>query len=197
MKYLKRMLIIFVITLTIIVANGLFYLFYYQYNTVEKINKNIPVNIYEKVSILTLHTGLYTIGSLYCPNAGYANFKMLTKQDTVYIHNDKWLSPKIRHRFKDKRLGRMAWNGNKDYTFNSKEKNAAILLNYCYLKIKNINGKECYVAECPYTWKQPSKTESNLGFIKITVFEQLFYELEKEGILHPYTLICYYEKETT
>ena len=174
--------------------NGIFYLSYYQYKTVDKIDKGIPINLYEKASILTLHAGLYTIGSLYCADAGYANFKMLTKQDTVYIHNDRWLSPKIRQRFRENRLGRMDWNGNKDYALNSKEKNAAILLNYCYLKTRVIKGKSCYVAECPYTWEQPSKTVFNLGIRKITVFEQLFYQLEKEGILHPYTLVCYYEK---
>lgn len=196
MKQLKRLLKILSIIIAIGMANVCFYLIYYQYKTVEKINKNIPISLYEKVSILTLHAGIYTVGSIYCPDAGYANFRMLTKQDTVYIHNKKWLSPKIRQRFKENNLGKMAWNGNKDYAFNSKEKDAAILLNYCYLKVKNINGKPCYVAECPYTWKQPSKTQFNLGFIKITVFEQLFYELEKEGILHPYTLVCYYEKIT-
>lgn len=196
MNLLKRLIKILIIIVIIGILNGIFYLTNYQYKTVEKINKNVPINLYEKVSILTLHTGLYTIGSLYCADAGYANFKMLTKQDTVFIHNNKWLSPKIKQRFKNNNLGRMAWNGNKDYAFNSKEKNAAILLNYCYLKTRIINDKPCYVAECHYTWKQPSKTVFNLGFIKITVFEQLFYELEKEDILHPYILVCYYEKET-
>ena len=196
MKKLKRLLKILVIIVIISIVNGIFYLYSYQYKTVNKINKNVPISLYEKASILTLHAGLYTVGSLYCADAGYANFRMLTKQDTLLIHNNKWLSPKIRQRFKDNELGKMAWNGNKDYAINSKEKNAAILLNYCYLKTRIINGKICYVAECPYTWKQPSKTEFNLGFVKIIVFEQLFYELEKEGILHPYTLVCYYEKET-
>ena len=194
MKQIKRLLKILAIIVIVSILNGVFYLFYYQYKTVDKITKNIPINLYEKASILTLHTGLYTLGSIYCTDAGYANFKMLTKQDTVYIHNNKWISPKIRKRFKENKLGKMAWNGNKDYAINSKEKNAAILLNYCYLKNKVINGKLCYVAECPYTWKQPSETTFNLGFIKITIFEQLFYQLEKEGILHPYTLVCYYEK---
>lgn len=106
-------------------------------------------------------------------------------------------SPQIKKRFKENKLGKMAWNGNTDYSFFSEEKDAAILLNYCYLKIWKIKGKTCYIAECHYTWEQPSKTIFDLGIFKITVFEQLFYELEKSKMLHPYTLICYFEKENT
>ena len=55
-------------------------------------------------------------------------------------------------------------------------------------------GKLCYVAECDYTWKVPSKTTFKVtDSFSIVVYEQLFYELEKAGILHPFKLICYYE----
>ena len=183
-----------ILVVLLLLVNGCYYLFSYQYKTVDKIHNNQSINLYEIVSILSLHAGLYTIGTFYCSDAAYANFRMLTKQDTLYLHSNKWLSPKILQRFKNNNLGKMAWNGNKDYSLYSKEKNAAILLNYCYLEADSIKGKPCYVAKCEYTWKQPSKTEFNLGFIRITVFEELFYELEKRNILHPYILICYYER---
>lgn len=194
MKKLKEVIRVSGIILLAIVLNAVFYLVSFQYKTVAKIDQGERISLYEKMSILSLHAGMCTVGSLYYPDAAYANFRMLTtREDTIYMHNDKWLSPKIKARFSKHRLGKMAWNGDVDYAFNSKEKNAAILLNYCYLDIRNIKGKDCYTASCEYTWKQPSKTTFNLGPIKITVFEQLFYELEKCGILHPYTLVCYYE----
>ncbi len=178
-----------------IVLNGVFFLFSYQYKTVEKIDRGGDTNLYEKFSILTLHAGLYTVGSLYCPDAAYAHLKMLTsRQDTVYLHSDRWLTPRVKARFAANRLGRITWNGNVAYAIDSKEKNAAILLNPCYLSTEVINGKPCYTATCPYTWRQQSETKFDLGFMTITVFEQLFYELEKCGILHPYTLVCYTEK---
>ncbi len=194
-KKIIKVLVVFVAFMMLCVANSIFYLGYYQYRTVEKIKNGESTNLYEKFSILTLHAGIWTVGSLYCPMAGYANLRMLVcPKDTVTIHSNKWLSPKIKQRFKENKLGKMAWNGNKDYSIFSKERDASILLNYCYLKYKKIDGKLCYVAECPYTWKQPSETKFNLGVMTVTVYEQLFYELEKCGILHPYTLVCYYEK---
>lgn len=192
-KVIRRILLTIALAIIMVGFNAIFYLTIYQYKTAAKIDKGQSINWYEKFSIMSLHAGICTVGSLYCRDAAYANFRMLTtREDTIYMHNDKWLSPKIKARFSKHRLGKMAWNGDVDYAFNSKEKNAAILLNYCYLDIRNIKGKDCYTASCEYTWKQPSKTTFNLGPIKITVFEQLFYELEKCGILHPYTLVCYY-----
>lgn len=195
MKILWKIISVLGIILLAIVVNAVFYLASYQYKTVAKIDRGESVNLYEVVNIMSLHAGICTMGSLYCPDAAYANFRMLTtREDTIYMHSDKWLTAKVIERFRANKLGRMAWNGDADYAFKSKEKNAAILLNYCYLNIENVKGKECYTATCEYTWSQPSKTTFNLGVIKITIFEQLFYELQKRGILHPYTLVCYYER---
>ena len=193
-KTIRRCLIALIAITSVLILNGLAYLCVFQYKTVEKIRHHENINLYEKISIMTLHAGLWTVGNLYCPDAAYANFKMLTKNDTVYLHSNNWLSPKITKRFNSNRLGKMAWNGNSDYAYDSKEKNAAVLLNYCYLKEGKINGKPCYIAICEYTWKQPSKTRFKIGPCSITIHEELFYELEKINLLHPYTLICYYEK---
>lgn len=184
------------VALLAIVLNAVFYLVNGQYKTVAKIDRGKGVSLYEVASIMSLHAGICTVGSVYCPDAAYANFRMLTtREDTIYMHSDKWLTPKVMERFRANKLGYMAWNGDADYAYNSKEKNAAILLNFCYLNTKRIKGKECYTAACKYSWVAPSKTTFNLGFIKIVVFEQLFYELQKRGILHPYKLVCYYEQE--
>ncbi len=196
MKKALIFITVFGVVLLGIVLNAVFYLVSGQYKTVAKIDRGEEISLYEVASIMSLHAGICTVGSVYCPEAAYANFRMLTtREDTIYMHSDKWLTPKVKERFRANKLGRMAWNGDADYAYNSKEKNAAILLNYCYLNTRRIKGKDCYTAACEYSWVAPSKTTFNLGFIKIVVFEQLFYELQKRGILHPYTLVCYYEQE--
>ena len=63
------------------------------------------------------------------------------------------------------------------------------------LSEQEINGKQCYVAECDYIWKVSSKTTFKItDNFSIVLYEQLFYELEKIDVLHPFKLICYYEK---
>lgn len=80
--------------------------------------------------------------------------------------------------------------GDTDYAFKSPEKNGAILLNWCVLGERVIDGKPCYVVECDYTWKVPSKTTFKItDDISVVLYEQLFYELEKIGLLHPFKLV--------
>lgn len=193
-----RKIIIFLLLIgSIIVSNGCYWLFSdIQTKCVEKISNKQETSFYEKASILTLHLGICTVGSLYCYEAAIANMRMLfTSKDTIYLHSDKWITPKIKQRFANRQFGKMAWNGDVDYAFKSPEKDAAILLNWCELKEQTINGKLCYTAACDYTWKCPSKTTFKItDNFSIVLYEEQFYELEKVGILHPYKLICYYEK---
>ena len=187
------------VVIGLIVVNGFYWIFSdVQTKCVEKIAKGESISYYDKFSISTLHLGMCSIGSLYCSEAAWANFKMLTTdQDTVYLHSNKWLTPKVKARFANQQLGRMAWDGDSDYALKSPEKDGAILLNWCVLDERVIDGKECYVAECDYTWKVPSKTTFKITKdFSIVVYEQLFYELEKTGVLHPFKLVCYFEKKT-
>jgi len=181
----------------LIVGNGCYWVFSdIQTRCAEKIAEGRETSLYEKASILSLHLGICTVGALYCPDAAYANFMMLiTRKDTVYLHSDKWITPKVKARLENQQWGKMAWNGDVDYAFRSPEKDGAILLNWCTLGEQVIDGKPCYTATCDYTLKVPSKTTFKLtDDISIALYEQLFYELEKVGILHPYKLICYDEK---
>lgn len=196
----KKVIIILIVLITIIaviIGNGCYWVFSgIQTKCVEKIAKGQDTSLYEKASIASLHLGICTLGTLYCPDAAWANFKILvTHKDTVYLHSNNWITPKIKSRFENGQLGRMAWNGDTDYAFRSPEKDGAILLNWCMLDERVIDGKPCYVAECDYTWKVPSKTTFKLtDDISVVLYEQLFYELEKIGLLHLFKLVCYYEK---
>ena len=193
----KRIAISLLLVIGLIISNGCYWLFSdIQTECVEKISEGKTISFYDKLSISTLHLGICTMGMLYCREAAWANFKMLTtKKDTVYLHSNKWLTPKVKARFANNQLGRMAWNGDVDYALDSPEKDAAVLLNWCMLDERVIGGKMCHVAECDYTWKVPSKTTFKITEnFSIVVYEQLFYELEKSGVLHPFKLVCYYEK---
>lgn len=196
-KLIRRTVLVILLMAGLIIGNGVYWIFSdIQTKCVENIANNQEILCYEKASILTLHLGICTLGSIYCKDAAWANFKMLTtNQDTVYMHSDSWITPKIKARFENGKLGKMVWNGNIDYAFSSPEKNGAVLLNWCLLSEQVINGKLCYVAECDYTWKVPSKTTFRISKnLSIVIYEQLFYELEKIDLLHPFKLICYYEK---
>jgi hypothetical protein len=193
----KKFIVILLISICLIITNICYWLCSdIQDRCVEKIALEKNISFYEKFSILTLHLGICSVGTLYCPEAASMNFKMLTtKEDTVYLYSNKWLTPKIKKRFENNQLGKMAWNGDIDYAWSSPEKNGAVLLNWCTLKEQKINNQQCYVAECDYTWKVPSKTTFKItDKFSIVIYEQLFYELEKIGWLHPFKLVCYYNK---
>lgn len=194
---IKRIVFSILLIVGIIIGNGCYWIFSdLQTKCAKYIVNGKPLSCYDKASILTLHLGICTIGSFYCKDAAWANFQMLvTKKDTIYLHSGSWITPKIKKRFENGQFGKMAWNGNADYAFLSPEKDGAILLNWCILKEQMINDKLCYVAECDYKWKVPSKTIFKITEkFSIVFYEQLFYELEKIGLLHPFKLICYYEK---
>lgn len=195
-RILSRTLLTLGVIAVLIVGNGCYWVFSdIQTRCAEKIAEGRETSLYEKASILSLHLGICTVGALYCPDAAYANFMMLiTRKDTVYLHSDKWITPKVKARLENQQWGKMAWNGDIDYAFRSPERDGAVLLNWCTLG-EQVIGKPCYTAVCDYTWKVPSKTTFKLtDDISIVLYEQLFYELEKTGLLHPFKLICYYEK---
>lgn len=196
-KYSKRIgLVIFVVFL-ICFVNGCYYLAKGQYTTVDKIAQGRSISLYEKTTIYTLHMGLYMFGWMYAPQAAWANMHMalLHRSDTIYYKSDCIMTPQITERVRTKRWGKVAWNGNVAYASNSPERNAAILLNGGKLGTEMVDGVECVSVTCPYTWKGVvSRTTFRVtSSFAITIHEQLFFELEKCGWLHPYTLVCYTE----
>ena len=196
-RILSRTLLPLGVIVALIIGNGCYWVFSdIQTQCAEKIIEGRETSLYDKASILSLHLGICTVGSLYCPDAAYANFMMLiTRKDTVYLHSDKWITPKVKACLENQQWGKMVWNGDIDYAFRSPERDGAVLLNWCTLGEQSIDGKPCYTAACDYTWKVPSKSTFKLtDNISIVLYEQLFYELEKVGILHPYKLVCYDEK---
>lgn len=106
---MKRVILFLFIVIGLIFANGCYWLFSdIQTQCIKKIESNRPISFYEKASILTLHAGICTVGAFYCKEAAYANFKMLiTDEDTVYMHSENWITPKIKARFKNRELGRI------------------------------------------------------------------------------------------
>ena len=196
-KYSKQIGFSLLVVFLVCFINGCYYLAKGQYTTVDKIAQGKSISLYEKTTIYTLYMGLYMFGWMYAPQAAWANMQMAFPHsyDTIYYKSDCIVTPQITERVKAKRWGKMAWNGNIAYAWSSPERNAAILLNWCNLSTETIDGVECVTATCPYTWKVPSKTTFQITKgLEITIQEQLFYELEKCGWMHPYNLVCYTDK---
>ena len=136
---MKKIILSLIISIVLIFANGIYYVFDGQFNTMSKINNNIPISIYEKCSIYSMFMAIYMFGWIYSPEAAYCNFLMSFphKSDTIYYETDCWLTPKITNRIKNHKFGKVTWCGNPynnhigDYNMMSPEHRAAILLNWC------------------------------------------------------------------
>ena len=109
-RTLLRILLALIIIVALIVGNGCYWVFSdVQTRCAEKIDEGCETSLYDKASILSLHLGICTVGALYCPEAAYANFMMLiTRKDTLYMHSDNWITPKVRARLEKEQWGRMA-----------------------------------------------------------------------------------------
>lgn len=106
---MRKIFISIAIIIILLIVNACYWLCSdIQTKCVNKIADNQELFLYEKGSILTLHLGICTVGSFYCSEAAYANFQMLiTEQDTVYLHSNKWITPKIKKRFENNQLGKI------------------------------------------------------------------------------------------
>ena len=195
---MKKIILSLIISIVLVFANGIYYVFDGQFNTMSKINNNIPISFYEKCSIYSMFMAIYMFGWIYSPEAAYCNFLMSFphKSDTIYYETDCWLTPKITNRIKNHKFGKVTWRGNPynnhigDYNMMSPEHRAAILLNWCTIS----EDSNYYYATCDYTYKVPSKTEFYMKGFKIIINENLFYELEKCRWIYPYKLVCYCSK---
>ena len=83
----KKIVISFLLILGIIIGNGCYWIFSdIQTKCAKDITNGKPLSCYDKASILTLHLGICTIGSLCCKDAAWANlFELPTiKLSKVY-----------------------------------------------------------------------------------------------------------------
>lgn len=86
---------------------------------------------------------------------------------------------------------RVAWNGDRDYAFNSPERRAAIAVNACDVtkrkpEVSSVQGIYEVSVTCPMLYPTYSRTNFNLGKFTIVIHEGLFRHLQNRDWLSRY-----------
>lgn len=156
----------------------------------DRIEKGQSLNTREKISIYGLNLFMCMAAYPLYPEVSKECFYFMfkTADGKRYFKSDFFLhSTKIRNGFKNKK-SKVTWNIS-DYALGNPEARYALALNPCKIRsIKYADYTE-YVAEVDISY--PKKTRATLIKYPITlqVEEGLFYYLEQEKWLHPYTAI--------
>ena len=203
-KFLKTTLILIVSVFLIVFVNGCYYVFYGQEKSMQKIQNNQDLNLYECCSIYTMHIAVWMFGWPLAPEAAKECFLLHvpSKKDTVEFKTTQAVydSERIQEAIDflaDKQVGTsitVAWNGDKDYALNSPEHRAAIALNPC--KITKIETPEWLTeydsklydvkVTSPMIYPEYSRTQFDLGKFTIVIHEGLFRYLQDKGWLRKY-----------
>ena len=184
----KSILVLFIA----IFINGCIYVFALQDRTMNKINNNEEVSLYEKCSIYTMHMAVYMFGWPLSPEASGEIFRMSfskNREETIYKKNDYFIdSPTVQKALKGLEEGqrkKIVFKAETAYNTASPDHRVALGVNPGFLYKKD--GKiylESY-AHYPHY----SATPITVCGFRIIVHEGLFHYLEKIHWLHPYTMV--------
>ena len=185
MKLFKKICIIFAIIIGIVFINGYYFVFHGQHQAAEKLENNVPLNIYEVVSTYTMHSACWMFGWTISPNAAKVlfqyQFNMLP--DSISV-NDYFKSDPILNNIKQNiKEGQEIYISYPDYQYPN-----ALLLNGATVKCisKNfVNGNTIHL-EYHIPFNYAPCTIKIKGFV---IHEKLFDYLEKINVLHPKTFI--------
>ena len=196
-KTLKRILLSVFIIISILFANGLFFVFNGQFRAWKKVQSGKELNAYETFSVYTMHTGLWMFFWWASPGAANEVFMMqfCNRRGEIVRHTNKTilrnnLSPKILATMKSLSLGqskRVSWNGNISYGLNDPEHKAALTLNPCIVskEIDKASGKPAFFIRLDNSW--PLHYEAHIhiwGDKKIVIQEGLFRYLQDKHIIN-------------
>ena len=189
----KKILFALIALLMLLLGNGSYYLFHGQFRSADKLRQGKELNLYEIGSVYTMHLAICTVGWIYSPEATKEIIGMSFKRNrdkVIKKESDFFLKyPVIRNQYQSQYCRRrIAFNGDKSYSFLDKEHRLALAVNPGYLWRDN----EYVYLEAPIHY--PVCYNTHIGITKrlrITLNECLFSYLEKKEILHPYTVIYY------
>lgn len=187
-KYLnlRTVVLSLVLALVLVFINAAYFTTCQQAHTADKIDRGEDINLYEILSIYSLHCGICILGDFISPNAAIEQRGMTFKRDDVryYFHDFTEDSEYLADRIKNRKLGRVTWRSYDN------DLNAALAFNGGELiKFHHKNGVEYYGLKVDVNYNKPSKTNISLGAFTVTIYEQLFGKLQEYGWLHPYTMI--------
>jgi hypothetical protein len=189
----KKILFTLIGLLMLLFGNGCYYVFHGQFRSTDKLRQGKELNAYEIGSIYTMHLAICTVGWIYSPEATKEIIGMTFKRNrnkVISKESDFFLKyPIIRDHYQNQySRKRIAFNGDKSYSFLDKDHRLALAVNPGYLWR---DSKYVYL-EAPVHY--PVCYNTHIGITKrfcITINECLFSYLEKKEMLHPYTLIYY------
>ena len=195
MTEMKRKIIITLLAvLALLFGNGFYYVFHGQDMSIEKLQRGMELNLYEKCSIYTMHIGLWTLGWPMSLQAARECLMLhFPQKNTVYI-NMRLSSPRIDaavSSLKDRPVGSyvdVSWDGTGAYSLASPEHKAAIAVNSCRI-VKEWQENNLYTCSVYSSMQYPkrSNTVFTLGRIRIPVQEGLFRFLQDKGWLSCFT----------
>ena len=190
----RRIIISFLTALALLFANGCYYVFRGQDKSMEKLQRGMELNLYEKCTIYTMHIALWTLGWPLSPQAARECFMLhFPQRDTVSIEMHL-SSPRIKEAvasLRDKPLGSsvaVSWNGNEAYSLASPEHKAAIAVNPCRI-VKEWQESYLYTCSVYSSMQYPKRSDTvfTLGRIRIPVQEGLFRYLQDREWLSCFT----------
>ena len=189
----RRILRVTLGLLILLFGNGCYYVFYGQHLSADKLRRGEELNKYEIGSIYSMHLGICAIGWLYSPEATKEIIGMSFKRNrdkVIKKESDFFLKyPIIRNHYQNQySRKRIAFNGDKSYSFLDSDHRLALAVNPGYLW----RDRDYVYLEVPVHY--PVCYNTHIGVTKnyhVTVHECLFSYLEKKRILHPYKIIYY------
>ena len=199
MKTGKKILLILLVLFLVVFANGCYYVFWGQHRSEEKLRQGKELNVYECVSIYTMHTALWMFFWPCSPGAAMETFMMQFNRnpEKTVRHKNRYvlnslLSPKILSTMLSLELNeskRVSWNGDIAYDLSHPEHKAAMALNACDVsrEIDKKTGKEVFAIRLNNSWADWSETRVTVtkGF-SIYVQEALFKYLQKKRIINSF-----------
>ena len=196
-RTLKILLFSALIVISLLFANGFYFVFRGQFVAWEKVKSGKELNYYETFSVYTMHSALWMLFWWASPGAANEVFmmQMCNKRGEIVRHSNKLilrnnLSPKILATMKSLSPGqskRVSWNGNVSYGLNNPEHKAAMTLNPCIVsrEIDKVTGKPAFFIRLDNTWPVHSETRIVLfKNKKIVMQEGLFRYLQDKHIVN-------------
>lgn len=187
----KRIITTIIALLALLFANGCYYVIYGQFRSTDKLRQGKELTYYEIGSIYTMHLAICIVGWIYSPEATMEIIGMSFRRNrdkVIRKESDFFLEfPVIRNHYQNQySRKRIAFDGDKSYSFLDKDHRLALAVNPGYFW----RDHEYVYLEAPVHY--PVCYNTNIGITKsfrVTINECLFSYLENKGILHPYTIV--------
>ena len=166
MSVVKRLLLAFVIIVSVLVINGCYFVFLGQKKAVEKLKQHKELNTYEIASVYSMHLAICIVGWIFSPEATIQQILMTVPHKDTVVFNNKRVSSE----FREHPSGMICYS---KYTLDNLRFSCAF--NGAYKSSNSVYGKMRY----PYLLKPTY-------ILGVPIYEGLIRYLQDKNILHAY-----------